>query len=488
MAEASAPRPIGLLIAALGGEGGGVLCNWIVATAQANGLPVQSTSIPGVAQRTGATTYYLEIWPETRAALDDRQPVLSLAAAPGEVDVVLASELLEAGRILLQGFVTPDRTCLIASTHRVFTTGEKMAMGDGRLDPNIVGKAAEDRSKLLISFDMQKTAEAAGAPISAILLGALAGSNTLPLDAADFRRAIETEGKSVTMNLRGFDAGLNAAVATEETAAAGSGGEPLDDEPAMSVLTDAEAKLPAAVHATLRIAIPRLIDYQDAAYATAYVDRLAAMPGVSGDVLNEVARQLAVRMSYEDAIRVAQVKLRSGRMERIRREAKADGGEPVYVTDHFKPSVNEIADILPDAWARRMLAKAERDAPSARWQKTLSLRTDRLGGVVQLWVLAGLRRWRRRSYRFLREQTAIDSWLADIADAAKTDPALALEIAKTARLLKGYGDTHARGTENFKRLHAARGGKALQSATDLAAAREAAMADPDGKRLDELLS
>ena len=56
-------RPITVLIAALGGEGGGVLASWLNRSATAQGLFVQSTSIPGVAQRTGATTYYAEIVP-----------------------------------------------------------------------------------------------------------------------------------------------------------------------------------------------------------------------------------------------------------------------------------------------------------------------------------------------------------------------------------------------------------------------------------------
>src|SRR5262249_32902831 len=62
-AGVSGTRPISILIAALGGEGGGVLTDWIVAAAAELGFPVQSTSIPGVAQRTGATTYYIEIVP-----------------------------------------------------------------------------------------------------------------------------------------------------------------------------------------------------------------------------------------------------------------------------------------------------------------------------------------------------------------------------------------------------------------------------------------
>ena len=127
-------KPITILIAALGGEGGGVLTDWIVAAATQCGFPVQSTSIPGVAQRTGATTYYIEIVPVTASELGGKQPVLALAPGVGDVDIVLASELLEAGRCIASGFVTPDRTTMIASTSRSYLVTEKIAMGDGRLD------------------------------------------------------------------------------------------------------------------------------------------------------------------------------------------------------------------------------------------------------------------------------------------------------------------------------------------------------------------
>ena len=48
-------RPIGIAILAMGGEGGGVLADWIVDMAEHEGYPAQSTSVPGVAQRTGTT-------------------------------------------------------------------------------------------------------------------------------------------------------------------------------------------------------------------------------------------------------------------------------------------------------------------------------------------------------------------------------------------------------------------------------------------------
>ena len=103
-----------LLIAALGGEGGGVLASWITDAAVNEGLAAQRTSIPGVAQRTGATTYYIELI----AGTEGRRPVMALNPTPGEVDLVVASELMEAARVVQGGFVTPQRTCVIASTHR----------------------------------------------------------------------------------------------------------------------------------------------------------------------------------------------------------------------------------------------------------------------------------------------------------------------------------------------------------------------------------
>ena len=133
-------RPITILIAALGGEGGGVLADWIIAAATSQDYPVQSTSIPGVAQRTGATTYYVEIYPAKNSELGGKRPIMTLTPSPSYVDVMVASELLEAGRAMQNGYVTPDRTTLVASTHRIFTVLEKSAMGDGRVDEQRIMK------------------------------------------------------------------------------------------------------------------------------------------------------------------------------------------------------------------------------------------------------------------------------------------------------------------------------------------------------------
>ena len=75
-----------------------------------NGYLAQTTSVPGVAQRTGATIYYVELFPQAQAQADGAAPVLALMPLPGDVDIVLASELMEAGRAVQRGLVTPERT------------------------------------------------------------------------------------------------------------------------------------------------------------------------------------------------------------------------------------------------------------------------------------------------------------------------------------------------------------------------------------------
>src|SRR5690349_15869214 len=187
-------RPITILIAALGGEGGGVMADWLMEAATRSGLPAQATSIPGVAQRTGATTYYLEIFPIERARLGGREPVMSLTPTPGNVDIMVASELVEAGRAMANGYVSPTRTTLIASTHRIYATVEKMQMADGRYDGARVVEAARQLAQRSLLFDMRKLAQESGTVINAVLFGAVAGSGGLPLKREACEEAIRQGG------------------------------------------------------------------------------------------------------------------------------------------------------------------------------------------------------------------------------------------------------------------------------------------------------
>src|SRR4029453_12970685 len=108
-------------------------------------------SIPGVAQRPGAPTYYVEIFPE-RAEVGS-EPVFSLYPTPGDVDVIVASELLEAARALETDYASPARTTVIASTHRLFSIAEKSVLGDGTVPREVLEAGIRAVGRRVIGLD-----------------------------------------------------------------------------------------------------------------------------------------------------------------------------------------------------------------------------------------------------------------------------------------------------------------------------------------------
>jgi indolepyruvate ferredoxin oxidoreductase beta subunit len=500
----SPQRPITLLIAALGGEGGGVLTNWIVNAAEEAGFPVQSTSIPGVAQRTGATTYYIEIFPVLARELNGKRPVLALTPGVGDIDIAVASELLEAGRAVAAGFVTPPRTHVIASLSRFYAMDEKIAMGDGRFDNDKLTKIINDNARDALLFDMAKLASESGSIISAVMLGAIAGANRLPVTAEQLEAAIRADGKSVESNLRGFRAGLEAARADKANKAA-----PVQlveaKKNAATTLAALEQEvirsMPAIVQPIAIEGVRRLVPYQSMAYARLYLERLAPIAkadeqsGAQGKLVKEVARHLAVRMSYEDVVRVAQAKIAPARMARIAREELRVKNEPYSVHDFLKPGIEELCQLLPSVLARPIIALAERKGWLGRVYFGMEINSTSVSGYLRFLLLAKLRGIRPFGHRYAQEQAQLIGWLALIAEAAQHSPAFALEVTECARLIKGYGDTYARGLRNYQLIEARLIRPALagsipmsRAADAVASARTAALVDPEGESLARCLA
>jgi indolepyruvate ferredoxin oxidoreductase, beta subunit len=460
----AARRPVSILIAALGGQGGGVLSEWIVAAATHAGLPAQATSIPGVAQRTGATTYYLEIYPEALPA-GSPDPVFSLYPMPGDVDVIMASELLEAGRAIEMDYASPQRTTLIASTHRLFAIAEKTALGNGIFPRERVEEAARALSRRLIACDALAVARAAGSEVNAVLMGALAASGALPLFAADFEAAIRDGGVAVERNLAGFKAGMEIAAGfpTAEVARTRSWAETKVERAQalgarsadfLAVMARIESEFPAALHATLGEAAARLIDYQDAGYAARFLGsvRLVRARDAETRLTERFARRLAVWMSYEDAIRVADLKTRRSRFERIRRDHGAANGQVLSVTDYLKPDLDEIYGILPASIGGPIARWAERRWPDGRPTITQHVKTTAVLGYARVWALGRLRWLRPSSLRAQREFALIDRWQQAVIDAAALDYDLACEVADTATVVRGYGEVRRRLSGAFTRF------------------------------------
>jgi indolepyruvate ferredoxin oxidoreductase beta subunit len=491
-------RPITVLIAALGGEGGGVLTDWLVAAAMRADLPVQSTSIPGVAQRTGATTYYVEIFPEPNASLGGRRPLMGLYPSPGGVDLMLASEIVEAGRALENGFVTPDRTVLATATHRIYAVVEKQVMTDGRFDTTRILRAARELSRRSILFDLTRSRKTGEFSLNAVLFGIAAGSGVLPIAREIFEAAIRETGVAVEANLRAFDAGFSygasgppAEILPQDEVAA----IPASPASPTAMLAAIARDFPAGSIKLVEEGVRRLIDYQDQAYAQLYLERLrriVAVDRTDGVLTAAVARHLALWMSYEDVIRVADLKTRPDRFAKVREEVGAKPDEPVHVTDIFKPGVDEVSALLPPGLGRRLRDWADRPGAYRRLHFSMRARSTSVTGFLRLWLLARLRPWRRRSFRFAEEQEAMAAWLAAIERVALSAPDFAREIVECARLLKGYSDTHRRGRENYQRIFNAVIRPRLERPTGAAAAlrraREAAFADPEGAALSRELA
>jgi indolepyruvate ferredoxin oxidoreductase beta subunit len=457
-----AERPIKLTIAALGGQGGGVLTQWLVEVAKAEGYLAQSTSVPGVAQRTGATLYYLEFFPRAAAERAGREPVMALMPVPGDVDCVIASELAEAGRAIQRGLVTRERTTLISSSHRAYAIAEKSAMGSGIADANALADLARTSARRLVLFDMEAAAERSGSLISAVLLGALCGSGVLPFRKDAFAAVIRNSGLAVEANLRAFEDANQIAQRGENafTAATGAALPPVPAQagtPALQGLLDRIRGLPVAVQGVALEGARRAIDFQDPRYAALYLDRLqsiAALEDGAGScaLLESAARGLALWMTFEDTIRVADLKTRGARFARVREEVDVRSGQLLGLTEFMKPRVEEIAGTMPAPAGRWILRSPRMRSWLARLTPGRQVRTSTLSGFALLYALSRLRRWRRATLRFREEDARIDGWLARISSTAASNYPLAVELARAQRLVKGYGATHEHGWGSFERL------------------------------------
>ena len=504
-------RPITLLVCALGGEGGGVLSEWLFETALACGHSAQSTSIPGVAQRTGATTYYVEVFPQPDAQLGSRRPVFSLNPVPGAIDLLVSSELLETVRQIGLGMATAERTLVLSSSARALTVAEKMQMSDGRMSDAALFATVQRHCRAAEVLDTTALARTAGTVISAVLLGAIAATGVLPFPRAAFEETIRRGGKGVDASLRGFALAFDtiAARRTQQAAvqqlAQSLTSPALDPTPTAPVLpADLAPRFPPALHELIALGHARLVDYQDAAYAQQYVEQLervlaaerAADPaGAHGFAVTlEAARWLALWMAFDDIVRVAALKLRGTRRARVEREVAARDDEIVKVFDHFKPGVPEFAALLPHRLADMLSTwDARRRARGIEpWALPMKIGTHTVFGALALRVVAGMKGQRRRGSRFVHEQALIERWLAALEAGTREHWALGHEIAQCGRLIKGYGSTNERGKTNLlhviDQLAPVRGDcSAQQRAEAIRAARIAALADDAGKALDQTL-
>ena len=497
-------RPISIAIVAMGGQGGGVLTEWIVHLAENHGWVAQSTSVPGVAQRTGATIYYIEAMPP----LDGRKPILSLMPTPGDVDLVMAAEFMEAGRSILRGIVTPDRTTLIASNHRSLAIGEKIAPGNGIADNGAVTGAIGVAAKNEIIFDMNALAIEHGSVISAAMFGALAGAGVLPFSRERYLDVIRSGENGAKASVRTFEAAFERVQAKSPDAAALPPSDPAGNTPSAAasdprlagLVARLKQELPGPAMAMGHAGLKKVVDFQDPAYGAEYLDILGSLHtadrncgGAERDYAftQAAAKHVANAMTYDDVIRVADLKTRSDRRARIENELELSPNQVLQTTEFMHPRMEEVAGMLPPRLGKWLEA---RPAVFQRLDRIVSrgrrVRTGTVSWFLPLYLISSLKALRRRLLRHEREMDHLARWLALATSTAEQDYELAVEVIACRRLVKGYSDTHVRGTSKFDRLVSSVPqlvGKP-DSAGWLRRLRLAALADEDGKMLDGALN
>jgi indolepyruvate ferredoxin oxidoreductase beta subunit len=465
--------PITVLVAAVGGQGGQLFSQWLFDAAKIAGFAPVGVGLPGLSQREGATTYYLEFF-----ANPEETSLFSPFPEKGQVQILIGLELLELLRAIQSGYLSTDGV-IIGSTHRVLTADEKLPIKGGFVTEQQALPILYRAARRCIVFDAVKAATFAGLSeraANAILLGALAASEVLPFPTDAFRKAIEHYGVAVNFNLRAFEFGLKYREWSDKL-------NQIADEPASEWEQIPEPNLPEAVlrkmealslddelAMTLRYAARWLCHYQDARYFARYLDCIQAICERDRErssnllVTKEVARILALRMAYEDAIRVAQLKTQRQRFARLRREHHIADDVVYRVVDFFSPDWDELTGLLPVKGARDKGQEATKALTTATDLQPLSefddlpplpsqveelkrpavqmkLETTSLLGFLTLKALLLLKPLRPYSRRFKSEWEAIMEWLSAVDWALSEDYDLAFLVARSGEMVRGYGRT-----------------------------------------------
>ncbi|MBI3626208.1 MAG: indolepyruvate oxidoreductase subunit beta family protein [Candidatus Rokubacteria bacterium] len=463
-----------IFLSAVGGQGGNLLAEWIFQAATFEGHRAQAVSLPGLSQRGGATSFYLEV-----AVGADRRRlsrvVFSQHPVPGEVDVIIAQEFLELARVLQEGYGSP-RTKIVASTHRVYTVGEKTPAWDGPVPMEALYAAARSMSEEFVGFNAVELAQRNGLDelaVNAILLGALFASKALPISDAAYEKAIVRVGIAPEMNQRAFDLGRrfveSGAWKLEEVPPA----EPWEDfvaaraeklpSRARAAFRDLVTPLPSrygqALARVLVEAIWRLVDYQDLRYAREFLGTAEEIHALDRSLrpegppqLTEIfAKGLGTWMAYEDGIRVAQLKTRAERFQSIRARLGVGPDQVYEVHEFLRPDAEEIYGILPTWLVDPLLALGPVRRFLERRHFPQHPKTTSFRGILRLKMLLLLKPLRRSSWRYRKEHALMRRYIARVKEAAAVDYRVACLMARTGQMVKGYGDTRRKTVEFVER-------------------------------------
>jgi indolepyruvate ferredoxin oxidoreductase, beta subunit len=469
---------IKIFIPAVGGQGGGVLTEWLVQAFFRGEFDVQGISLPGLSQRGGSTVYYLEAYPKST---DNKEIIFAQFPVPGEVDIIVAQEFLELGRALELGYGS-DITTIVTSTHRIYSTLEKLPIGSGIYSDENLRKLARAFSSDLIELNALELSKANGMDelaVNAILLGALCASGALPLEKKSFTDAIEEVGVAVKSNLRAFEVGwdyIDSKKYQGQDATPGHPWEKFIDERAQKLegnnreeyllrTNEIESRYPVNIREILAESVLRLKEYQDYKYADRYLAQVynvfqidERVKGGGYKLTEHYAKNLALLMSYEDGIRVAELKIKSERFKRIKEDMRLRDDQVFKVIDYLKPDAEEVYGLLPYYLVSPVLSFTRTSLFKKIWRRKQPLTfgqtpiTTSFSGFLRLWLLTRIKFMRPQSYRYRKEHALIKKYMESVKIYSQYDYKLGCLIAKSAGMVKGYGKVRRRTMDAFYRF------------------------------------
>lgn len=447
-------KTLSILITALGGEGGGTLMNWILECARSQKLFVQGTSVPGVAQRTGSTSYYIEICDKNFD--NEKEPILSLYPKPGRVDIVIASELLEAARVLERGYINPDSTTLITSSSRIYTNLEKSHLADGRFSQEKILNTCKKMSKNFICLDLNTMAVDHSTIVSATMFGALAGSGVLPWKKTICENIFQDNifGKN---SLSGFNFAYEQVKANSKYITTSKINKQLKEDNSIKIIDDSISNEFSNI---INIGKERCIDYQNNKYSEVYIERVKKILSVINkedpkvlSIAENIVRRLALWMTYEDIPRVAQLKIKPDRFKKIKKEINIKSNQILLIQDIFKPGLNEIAAMLPNKIGRWFIKNKKLMIRFPLIGKGMKINSLSISGFILLKFLSSFRYIRPISLRYKEEQNNIDIWIDNLVLSLNKSLSFTEGLADMPQILKGYGDTWDRGLKKYNKIN-----------------------------------
>lgn len=426
-----------ILIPSVGGLGVGVFVEWLSAALIMEGLKPNVLNLPGVSQRTGRTLSYMEIGSDGTS--------FSPFPTKGNIDLIISHEFLELLRVLKEGY--GGKGCnVIGTTYRYYTTYEKLSLKRDIYTYENFRDVIEKYSKDHIMADIYKLGISDFS--NAHLLGLLCASGYMPFIRREtYERAMEAVRIDTERNLRDFNTGceLLGRIKRDSSPSVIDEISPCDT-PDLYIKESIERlglTYGKDIRDVLFEAVGQIIDYQDVKYARLYISRVYDLHSVLESngtvrigVIKEFARVLAIRMMYEDIIRVAEKKISRGRFERIRRLYRIQDRDVFWIKDFFGPDIDELYGILPNLLGKifdRLLSRYR-----ISWKTGMF--TNHISGFLILKGISKLRFLRRHSLRYAKENSLIEMYIDHIRRCSAHTTDSALLAAKGGAIVRGYGD------------------------------------------------